>query len=146
MKVFFELSVIELTAAEMKEAQKYGSDMYRNLMDAKRDNPGFMIKQEKAKKVKNDFSDLNMKNITMYVAKHGTEEQKKNFATISKRTITEDGEYCEPQSFFEIKKWFLNEFPEIKQARKDYREKIKTIYDKAADKAEKANVEKANVA
>ena len=74
---------------------------------------------------------VTMADIKGYVEKYGSEEQKASFAFISKRSVDEDGEYCEPQSFFQIKTWFLNEFPEFKQIRKDYRQKIVSIYDAA---------------
>ena len=135
MTINYAKKAIELNSAEYKKAQKYGSDMYKELCTARRDNPGFKVVEVKAKKSKNDFSDLNMKTIKAYVEKHGTDEQKEHFAFISKRQITEDGEYVEAQSFFEIKKWFLNEFPELKQAREEYREKVQAIYDAATVKA-----------
>ena len=135
MTINFAVRSIELTAAEMKKAQKYGSDMYKELCTARRDNPGFKVVEVKAKKSKNDFSDLTMKDIKVYVEKHGTDEQKEHFAFISKRRITEDGEYVEAQSFFEIKKWFLSEFSELKKARKEYREKVQKIYEAAEAKA-----------
>ena len=135
MFVNFGTGIIELTKTEMSEATKYGSEMYNAVMAARRDNPGFRVVETKAKKAKSDFANLNMKTIASYVEKNGTDEQKKNFAFISKRTIGEDGEYCEAQPFFQIKAWFLAEFPEIKQSRKDYREKIQSIYEAAAAKA-----------
>ena len=135
MTINFAVRSIELTAAEMKEAQKYGSDMYKELCAARRDNPGFKVVEVKAKKSKSDFADLNMKTIKAYVEKHGDDEQKEHFAFISKRRITEDGEYVEAQSFFEIKKWFLSEFSELKKARKEYREKVQKIYEAAEAKA-----------
>ena len=39
------------------------------------------------------------------------------------------------ESFFQIKKWFLEEFSELKQARKEYREKVQKIYEAAEAKA-----------
>ena len=135
MFVNFENSTIELTKSEMTAAKQYGSEMYNAVMAARRDNPGYRVVEIKAKKVKSDFANLDMKTIASYVEKHGNDEQKKNFAFISKRTIDEDGEYCEAQPFFLIKQWFLNDFPEIKQGRKEYREKVQKIYDAAADKA-----------
>lgn len=135
MTINYNNNTIELTTAEMKEAQKYGSDMYNMVREARIDNPGFKVKEVKAKKSKSDFSDLNLKTIKAYVEKRGSDEQKANFKFISQKTINEDGEYVEAQSFFEIKKWFLNEFPEIKQARKDYREKVQKIYEAAELKA-----------
>ncbi len=138
MKINEKKNTIELTKAEMKDAAIVGSEMYRLLQEARRDYPGFKTVQEKTKRNKSDFSGLNMKTIQLYVANHGTEEQKETFAFISERSITEDGEYHEAQSFFEIKKWFLNEFTEVKKARKDYREKIQEIYKAAEAKAEAA--------
>ena len=135
MFVNFEKNTIELTKTEMSEATKYGSKMYNAVMAARRDNPGYRVVEIKTKKVKSDFANLDLKTISSYVEKNGNDEQKANFAFISKRTIGEDGEYCEAQPFFQIKAWFLAEFPEIKQGRKDYREKIQSIYEAAAAKA-----------
>lgn len=135
MNINFNKNTIELTTAEMNEAKKYGSDMYNAVTAARRDNPGYRVIEVKTKKAKSEFSNLDMKTITAYVEKHGSDEQKSNFAFISKRTIDEDGEYCEAQPFFQIKAWFLAEFPEIKQGRKNYREKIQKIYEAAAEKA-----------
>ena len=135
MKVMFDEKVIELTKSEMADAMVYDSEMYKKVMAARRDNPGFEIRLAKDKRSKGDFGNLKMKDIRKYVEKHGTDEQKQNFAFISKRHIDEDGEYCEAQPFFQIKAWFLDEFPEIKQGRKEYREKVQKIYDAAADKA-----------
>ena len=134
MNINFTTNTIELTKAEMREAAKYGSKMYNAVMDARRDNPGSRIVELKAKKTKAAFASLDMKFIKEYVEKHGSDEQKAAFTFITKRTVNEDGEYCEAQSFFQIKSWFLAEFPEIKQSRKDYREKIQSIYDAAAAK------------
>ena len=134
MNINFNNSTIELTKSEMSEASKYGSEMYNAVMAARRDNPGYRVVEIKVKKAKSDFANLDLKTIASYVEKHGNDEQKKNFAFISKRTIDEDGEYCEAQPFFLIKQWFLNEFPEIKQGRRAYREKVQNIFESAAAK------------
>ena len=134
MNINFTTNTIELTKAEMREAAKYDSVMYNAVMAARRDNPGSRIVEFKAKRTKAAFASLDMKAIKAYVEKHGSDEQKATFAFITKRTVDADGEYCEAQSFFQIKAWFLAEFPEVKQSRKDYREKIQSIYDAAAAK------------
>ena len=137
MTINYAKKAIELTSAEYKDAQQYGSDMYKQVREARKDFPDFEVVEvkDKAKKSKNDFSDLTMKDIKGYVEKHGDDEQKEHFAFISKRQITEDGEYVEARSFFEIKMWFLEEFSELKKARKVYREKIEEIYAAAKAKA-----------
>ena len=135
MNVMFAERVIELTKSEMSDAKVYGSEMYNMVMAARRDNPGFEIRLAKVKRTKSDFNNLKLKDIADYVEKHGTDEQKTHFAIISKRTIGDDGEYCEPQPFFLIKKWFLESFPELKDERKAYRERVQKIYDQAAEAA-----------
>ena len=125
---------IELTKAEMKNAMVFGTDEYSNLQIVRRDYPDYKVVEIKSKKNNSDFANLKMADIKKYVEKYGTDEQKERFDLISKRRVDEVGEYCEPQSFFQIKSWFLNEFPEFKQIRKDYRQKVMSIYDAAAAK------------
>lgn len=135
MKTNLNNKTIELTKTEMNAAMTYGTEAYRALQEMRRDYPGFRVVELKPKKNKADFAELNMKTIRAYVAKNGSEAQKSAFEFISKRTVDEDGEYHEPQSFFNIKKWFLDEFPEVKAQRRDYRKMLQTIYDDAAAKA-----------
>jgi len=135
MKTNLTNKTIELTKAEMKAAMNYGTSEYDMLQTIRRDYPNFKVVEIKSKKNKADFADLNMNTIRSYVLKHGSNEQKLTFAFISKKSIDEDGEYHEAQSFFQIKSWFLNEFSEVKQQRKDFRKKILDIYEAAAVKA-----------
>ena len=131
MTINFKNNTIELNSTEMKKAMIYGSDTYKDLQAARRDYPNFKVAEIKAKKSKADFADLDMNAIRAYIQLKGSPEQKANFAFITKRTIGDDGEYCEPRPFFEIKAWFLNTFPEIKAERKAYREKVQAILDEA---------------
>ena len=134
MKINMNKKTIELTKTEMKNAMVFGTDEYSNLQVVRRDYPDYRVVEIKTKKNNSDFANLKMADIKGYVGKYGSEEQKVSFAFISKRTISEDGEYCEPQSFFQIKTWFLNEFPEFKESRKVYRQKIVSIYEAASAK------------
>jgi len=118
MTINFNTKTIELTKTEMTAASKYGSQMYRDLMDARRDNPDFRMVEikSKVKKTKTPLDSLNLATIKAYVKVNGSPEQKKEFLTISTATITEDGVIRPPQSFFHIKKWFLAQFPQFKAA------------------------------
>ena len=134
MTINMNKKTIELTKAEMKNAMVFGTDEYSNLQIVRRDYPDYRVTEIKTKKNTSDFANLKMKDIMSFVEKYGTDEQKATFEFITKRSVGEDGEYCEPQPFFQIKAWFLNEFPEIKQVRKDYRQKVVSIYDAASAK------------
>ena len=134
MRIDPSTSSIELSAAEAKKAYTFGTREYRNLQAARRDYPDYEVVTNKSTRNHNDFSELTLKSISAYVVKKGTEEQKEHFAFISKRHIDDDGAYCEPLPFFQIKSWFLATFPEIKQERKAYREKVQAILGEAKAK------------
>ncbi len=142
MNINFNAKTIELTTAEMREASKYGSQAYRDLMDARRDNPGYRTVEKKVKRTKSVFDNLTMADIRAYVKEHGTPEQKKQFLTISTAYVTDDGIYHAAQSFFEIKKWFLAEFPQYKESMEQHNAEIIRIFEavdaKIAAAAQKA--------
>ena len=150
MTINFNKNTIELTTAEMNDAKKYGSEAYKNLMDARRDNPGYRVVEVKAKRTKTALDSIDMKMIKSYVKDHGSEEQKREFLRLTTPTITEDGLYMEAQSFFVVKKWFLAEFPQVKDACQKHIEAVREINDaidakiaEAKKQAEKAKNEKA---
>ena len=126
---------IEMTAAEYKKAMTIGTTENREYRELRRDFPGFTAMKVVPKKSKNDFSDLTMKDIKVYVEKHGDDEQKKAFAELSKCHTNKDGKSVMDESFLKVKAWFLNEF-ELKKSLKENREKIEEIYAAAAAKAE----------
>ena len=130
MTINFNTKTIELTKTEMTEASKYGSEMYRNLMDARRDNPDFRVTEikTKAKKFKTPLDSLNLATIKAYVKVNGSADQKQKFLTISNATIDEDGIFHAAQSFFDIKKWFLAEFPQYKAALEAHDAEIVRIF------------------
>ena len=131
MTINFNTKTIELTKTEMTDASKYGSQMYRDLMDARRDNPDFRVVEikSKTKKVKSPLDSLNLATIKAYVKMNGSPEQKQKFLTISNATITEEGAILPAKSFPEIKKWFLVEFPKYKAALEAHEAEMNRIFD-----------------
>ena len=137
MKVCFAAHTIILTAAEEASASTFGSAEYRNLQEARRDYPDFkVVTEKKARGKKNAFSKINMDFIKRYVEKHGSDEQKGILKKLTSKSVDfETGEYSEPTSFFEVKKWFLAEFPELKRSVIDHQKQVKDIMDAAEEKA-----------
>lgn len=150
MTINFNKNTIELTTAEMNDAKKYGSEAYKNLMDARRDNPGYRVVEVKAKRTKTALDSIDMKMIKSYVKDHGSENQKREFLRLTTPTITEDGLVMEAQPFFMVKKWFLAEFPQVKDVCQKHIEAVREINEaidakiaEAKKQAEKAKNEKA---
>ena len=129
MYIRYEKKVIELTKTEKAEAEKFGTQMYRDLAEARRDNPGFRVVEIKVKKTaKTPLDSLNLPTIRAYVKANGSPDQKQTFLTISTATIDDNGIYHAAQDFFSIKKWFLAEFPLYKAALEKHNAEIINIY------------------
>ena len=60
-----------------------------------------------------------MKDIDAHVEKYGSDNQKKDFEFL---TNSDEGK----ASFFEVKKWFMNEF-NLRKELKEYRNKVQSI-------------------
>ena len=129
MTINFNTKTIELTKTEMTAATKYGSQMYRDLMDARRDNPDFRVIVKVKKTKKTSLDRLNLATIKAYVKANGSPEQKEKFVSLSTATFTEDGIFLPAQSFFDIKKWFLAEFPKYKTTLENHSAEIIRLYD-----------------
>lgn len=120
---------IEMSAAEYKAAMTYGTEEYKALREIRNDYPGFKPVEVKVKKGKTALDTLDMKAIKAYVKANGSSEQKADFLRISTPHITDEGVYIAAESFFEIKKWFLAQFPEYKAALEDHEAEILRIFD-----------------
>lgn len=106
----------------MQTSVKYlqnNSDAYKALREARIDNPTFKIVEKKAAKSKDKFARLTMKDIAAHVEKYGSDNQKKDFEFL---TNSDEGK----ASFFEVKKWFMNEF-NLRKELKEYRNKVQSI-------------------
>ena len=120
---------IEMSAAEYKAAMTYGTEEYKALREIRNDFPGFKPVEVKVKKTKTALDKLDMRAIKAYVKAKGTPEQKAEFLSISTPHFTDEGAYIAAESFFEIKKWFLAQFPEYKAALESHEAEILRIFD-----------------
>ena len=140
----FNANCIELTTAEMKKAMIFGSDEYKALQEARRDYPNYRVVEKKIKN-KSEFGKLTMKTIKAYVEKHGSDKQKNDLEIMTQKGVDmETGEYMEAASFFAIKGWFRNTFPELKAQRAEHRQKVQEILRDAADRAAASEATAAN--
>ena len=78
MKVNFEMRTIEMTKKESKEAAKYGSDCYRELIEIKKDFPDFSVAIRELPR-KRGVKNPTYQKMEAYVQKFGSDEQKKQF-------------------------------------------------------------------
>jgi hypothetical protein len=95
-----------------KQASFYGSNEYNMLVEIQAAHPSFKIVVKSFKK--NDpFKNLTLEFMAAYIKEHDADGSiKKNFEILSGTKEGEDGKLGKV-SFFELKEWFLNTYPEI---------------------------------
>ena len=112
---------IEMSEAEAKAASKYNSNEYKELISIKREFPDLSISIVKNKSKRNDgLKGLTFEYMASYIAKNGTPEQAEKFSILRGAN---DGLGHFAPSYGEVKKWFLEQFPEIAE----YSKKIEQI-------------------
>ena len=134
--------VVEMSATEHEKAMTYGTEEYRALREIRSDYPGIEVMAVKTMKPTKVKDKLNMKTIKAYVKANGTDDQKAAFAKIALPHFTEEGEYIEALSFFEITKWFRAEFPEYIGSRENHLAEVEKIFDEVERKIEASRKER----
>lgn len=116
MIINYSASAIELTKKEMSAASKYGSDAYRNLQAARRENPGFRITvmSRKVKSKRESYKGLTYEYMETYIATHDPEE-KIMAEYLRYRCLSKNPSDNLPKAYTyqEMKKWFLGMYQEI---------------------------------
>ena len=129
---------IEMTKVFATAASRFGSEEYRILQEARHDYPSYRVITKKSPKSGDGMKGLNYDYMEKYIIAH-----QKNYddeitileAFYQLRGFDNNGnkiEGAEYASYGEIKAWFLEQYPEIKNARKDQRNAINTILGKKA--------------
>lgn len=117
MKINYKSKTIELTTSENKKSSKVGSDEYNVLLEVRKQNPGFevvVIKRtvHRTARPMDRLKGLTFDYMTNYAQNHGSDKQKQELNEKLKRN--KDGLTVKSESYAKVRKWFLEQFPEIK--------------------------------
>ena len=118
MKINHKNCTIELTKTEMKEAETFGSQMYKDLREARQDNPNYRVKVVAPSKKVDRHKGLTADAMKKFILKHDDENQTilKQFYQL--RGLTPEGKEDEfgcAVSYGELKQWFFMNYPECKE-------------------------------
>ena len=113
---------IEMTKKFAKAAEKFGSEEYKSLQEARRDNPTFkvVIVSRKATEKKDTYKGLTYEYMEKYINAHDDAEAKmKEYKNL--RGLSEEAKaaLAEPCSYNEIRAWFLKTYPAIAKFHED---------------------------
>lgn len=127
---------IEMTKAFATAAGRFGTEEYRILQEARRDYPNYRVTVKKSKKSSDSLKGLNYKYIKNYIVAH-PKTLDDGMTTLEALTILRgvDSEGnripgLDYASYGEIKAWFLEQYPEIKNQRDQHRKNINSILGK----------------
>lgn len=122
--------VIEVTKGFYKEASKFGTEEYKMLKEARNDFPTFKVVTNKTASKSNGFKGLTLEYMENYIKGHDTDNEIMSEFNIlcGKDQEGNKVEFAESASYGEIKKWFLNTYPQIKE----YHNKLENILKKSA--------------
>ena len=128
MKIMFNKRVILLTNAEAREAEIYGSKMYRALIDALNTHKGFNVEVESKSKKGVSFKGMTREFMLNHIKQNPKEGKDLLGKFYTLCGLDETGEkrlFAAVASVGELRMWFLNEYPEFNEGRS----KIKEILD-----------------
>ncbi len=111
MKINYASLAIELTKAEASKASKPGSNMYNELNALRKEFPSFKIVIETTKKKAAKNSTIKYEDMERYISFHDDEEHSIMREFNARRHAKENGALT-AQSYFEVKKWFFDVFPD----------------------------------
>ena len=112
INVNFANNTIEITNVFAKSASKYGTQAYNELNIARKDFPTFKVVVMAAKKNNAKNSKVTLADIKRYIEFHDDEEKSKMQEFDRLCNGKANGE-LRNKSFFEIKKWFFENFAEV---------------------------------
>ena len=118
MTINMKKNAIEMTKKFAKAAAKFGSPEYKQLQEARRDNPTFSVVTvtRKTTTKKNTYKGLTYEYMEMYIQKHDDDDQSIMAEYLMLRGMTDEAEEALAESFtyLEMKDWFLAKYPAIK--------------------------------
>lgn len=117
MTINFTNNTIEMTKTESTAASKFGSKAYKQLQEARKDYPTYTVVIKAVSSKRENLKGLTYDYMEKYIAKHDDENHSAMEKYNMLRGNTEDV-LADSLTYGEIKKWFLNQFPEIAEFHK----------------------------
>ena len=138
MKINEKKNTIEITKTFAQKASRVGSPEYYELLKVRQENPSCTV-EVKQTKSKDSFKGLTYEYMKKYILAHDDEEGSIMAIFHEMRgTIVEGDDELQAESltYGEIKMWFLDTYPEIKNFHDSRADRIKAIKEKQKKAAE----------
>ena len=122
MKINQKNQTIEMSKKFAKAAEKFGSEEYKQLQEARRDYPSFKVVtvSRKASGQKESYKGLTYSYMENYIKTHDDEKKSIMSEYEMLRGLSQEAQeaLAEPCSYNEMKEWFLKKFSAIAEFHK----------------------------
>ena len=119
MKINYTSMTIEMTKAEAKDAGKVGTEAFKEMLSLMQQFPNYkiLVVTRAAAKKSCDYKGLTFAYMEKYIASHDDEKKSIMAEYQALRGMSDEAKevLADSCSYKEIKEWFLNKFPAIKQ-------------------------------
>ena len=118
MKINHKNCTIELNKTEMKEAETFDSQMYKDLREARQDNPNYRVKVVTPSKKVDHHKGLTADAMEKFILKHDDENKTILQEFYQLRGLTPEGKKDEfgcSVTYGKLKQWFFMHYPECKE-------------------------------
>lgn len=127
MNINFMEKTITLTKKESKLAGNPNSDLYKQIIEIKRDLPDYRIIINNSTKRNDSLKGLNYEYMEKYIKSHDNAEENMKEYRFLRGFEVKDG-VQKTATYGQIRKWFLKIYPEIEK----YQNKVNEIVNKAS--------------
>lgn len=109
-----ENKTIVITKEFSKSASTYGTTEYKELLEIKKDFGDYQIVVRSTPRRKRGINDITLTDMKAYIKKHDKEDNS-IMAVFESMVNEKTGENLKRTSFFTIKKWFFEQYPDLKK-------------------------------
>jgi hypothetical protein len=114
IKVNFADNTIEVEKSFLKKVSIYGTKEYNTLQNAKRENPGFIVKVVETKSKRKSHKGLTHEVMRNYIKNHDDDGSKLVAFELRIKGFDTNGLPLEhKKSYGDVKRWFFDQFPEV---------------------------------
>lgn len=137
MKINEKKFTIEITKTFAQKASRVGSPEYFELLEVRHNFPMFKVVVNQTKS-KDSFKGLTYEYMKKYIQTHDDENGSNMAVFMELRGKSEEADDAQAESltYGEIKMWFLDTYPEIKNFHESRADRIKAIKEKQKKAAE----------
>lgn len=103
---------IIITKSFENKASKYGSEEYKTLLQAQQENAGFKVVVKSSTRKSSKASKITLEDMKRYIEFHD-DSNKSGMTAFEKMYNAKKYGELQNKTFFEIKKWFFEQYPEV---------------------------------